>query len=98
MTVNAANKNSPEVLARINLLVQQAEPVSVLGVMVGVAPHGDLFFFHLFRVENHFCWSSGGLRYASITGYCLTAFQAETPPAYAGGSDKSSTPAIVFPH
>ena len=41
---------------------------------------------HPSRVENHSRLSSGGLRYASTTGYYLTAFQAENSlPTFSHG-------------
>jgi YVTN family beta-propeller protein len=41
-TVNAQNKNSPDVLARINLLIQQAQPVPFPGSIFPAAPSCDL--------------------------------------------------------
>jgi YVTN family beta-propeller protein len=42
VTVNASNKNSPEVLARVNLLIQRAQPVPVFGSSFPAAPDCDL--------------------------------------------------------
>lgn len=42
VTVNASNKNSPEVLARVNLLVQQAQLVPIPGSIFPSAPNCDL--------------------------------------------------------
>jgi YVTN family beta-propeller protein len=42
VTVNAENKNSPQVLARLNLLVQQAQPVPIFGSIFPSAPSCDL--------------------------------------------------------
>ncbi len=42
MTVNAANKNSPETLARLNLLIAQAQPVPISCSTFPSAPNCDL--------------------------------------------------------
>jgi len=44
-------------------------------------PAGYLNLLATLLVAEFFCWSTGGLRYASTTGYYLTALQAE-PPAH----------------
>jgi YVTN family beta-propeller protein len=42
VTVNASNKNSPDVLARVNLLIQQAQPLPIFGSIFPSAPNCDL--------------------------------------------------------
>jgi YVTN family beta-propeller protein len=42
ITVNASNKNSSSVLTRLNLLVQQAQPVAIPGSNFPAAPNCDL--------------------------------------------------------
>ncbi|MFL6331854.1 MAG: DUF4214 domain-containing protein [Pyrinomonadaceae bacterium] len=60
VTVNASNKNSPEVLARVNLLVQQAQPFHIPNSQSTGAANCDLVVRGIYGGEQRGFLQTGG--------------------------------------